>query len=114
MKKISFDGVGAVVATFEAADGVAGGQVVKLTGNGAVGPCSAGDVFAGVALEPRNGMAAVQVGGFCAVTGTGLTVGRAVLAADGKGGLTPAATDAPGVQVLVVSVEADGSAVICL
>ena len=88
MKHISFDGVGAVVATFEAAAGVAGGQVVKLTGNGTVGPC--------------------------AVSGTGLTVGRALLAADGNGGVKAAASGAAGAEVLVVSVEEDGTAVICL
>ena len=114
MKHISFDGVGAVVATFEAAAGVAGGQVVKLTGNGTVGPCEAGDAFAGVALEPWGGMAAVQVTGLCAVSGTGLPVGRALLAADGNGGVKAAAPGSAGAEVLVVSVEEDGTAVICL
>ena len=43
MSKLSFEGIGAVVATFSAGEGVKGGQPVKLTGNGAVGPCSAGE-----------------------------------------------------------------------
>lgn len=128
MKQISFDGIGAVVATFEAAEGVAGGQAVKIGGNGRVEPCSAGDSFAGVALEPRNGLAAVQVKGFCTVTGSGLKTGRARLVADGKGGVKPAGSAvitpgqdgnvtvpaAEGAEVLVVSVETDGTAVICL
>ena len=113
MSKISFDGVGAVVATFLAEEGVKGGQVVKITGNGTVGPCAAGDSFCGVALEPRGGMAAVQVRGFAAVPGsTGLAVGQAALAADGQGGVKLA--ESGGVPALVVSVETDGTAVLCL
>ena len=38
MSKISFEDIGSVVATFLADSGVKGGQVVKLTGNGQVGP----------------------------------------------------------------------------
>lgn len=83
MSKISFEDIGSVVATFLADSGVKGGQVVKLTGNGQVGPCSAGDAFCGVALEPRAGMAAVQVKGFVPVkTADTLTVGWA---APGRG-----------------------------
>ncbi len=129
MSKISFDGIGAVVATFAAGEGVKGGQVVKVSGNGAVAPCSAGDRFCGVALEPRAGAAGVQVAGFVEVTYTGsLNVGRVWLAADGQGGVK-AAENAPvepeeggeviipapaGVSALVVSVESDGTAVLLL
>lgn len=126
MSKCSFDGIGAVVATFTAGQGVKGGQVVKVTGNGQVGPCSAGDLFFGVALEPRCDVAGVQVKGFVTVAGTGLAVGPAVLVADGNGGVKSAAADgdadeastaaapATGVSATVVSVNEDGSAVICL
>ena len=113
MGKVSFEDIGAVVATFAADEGVKGGLVVKLTGNGTVGPCGAGDAFCGVALEPRQGGAAVQVKGFAGVKASGeLSVGWAALAADGAGGVKPAA--AGGVQALVVSVGGDGSAVVCL
>ena len=112
MSKISFEDIGSVVATFLADSGVKGGQVVKLTGNGQVGPCSAGDAFCGVALEPRAGLAAVQVKGFVTVSCTGsLTLGWTALAADGKGGVKAAASG--GVTALVVSASG-GSAVICL
>ena len=123
MSNCSFDGIGAVVATFTADSGVKGGQVVKLTGNGQVGPCTAGDKFCGVALEPRAGIAGVQVRGFATVAGTGLPLGQAVLVADGTGGVKSAAADADddaavgateGVLATVVSVNEDGSAVICL
>lgn len=113
MSKISFEDIGAVAATFEAGEGVQGGQVVKLTGSGTVGPCAAGDKFCGVALEPRKGMAAVQVKGFVTVPCTGtVTVGWASLAADGAGGVKAATTG--GMTVLVVGVGADGTAVLCL
>ena len=92
MSKISFEDIGSVVATFLADSGVKGGQVVKLTGNGQVGPCSAGDAFCGVALEPRAGMAAVQVKGFVPVK----------------------TAESGGVAALVAEVRDDGRAVICL
>lgn len=111
MNNLSFDGIGTVVATFSVDEGVKGGQVVKVTGNGQVGPCSDSDKFCGVALEPRAGIAGVQMKGFVTVTGTDLAVGAATLAADGNGGVKSAAD---GVSATVVSVNEDGSAVICL
>ena len=45
------------------------------------------------------------------VSGTGLSLGAAILAADGVGGVK---TAAEGVSATVVSVNEDGSAVICL
>ena len=111
MSKFSFEDIGAVTATFAAGEGVEGGQVVRMTANGTVGPCAEGDAFCGVALEPRKGAAAVQVKGFVTVSCTGsLTLGRTDLAADGKGGVKAASG---GVTALVVSV-GDGSAVVCL
>lgn len=112
MNNISFDGIGAVVATFSAAEGVKGGQVVKLSGNGQVAPCGDGEAFCGVALEPRSGLAAVQVKGFATVPSTGgLTAGWATLVGDGSGGVKSAEG---GVSALVVSVDTDGTAVVCL
>lgn len=113
MSKISFEDIGAVVATFETEEGVKGGQTVKMTENGTAGPCAAGDRFCGVALEPRNGCGAVQVKGFVTVAASGeLTVGWADLEADGKGGVREA--ESGGVTALVVSVGGDGTAVLCL
>lgn len=113
MNKISFDDIGNMMATFFADDGVEAGQVVKMTANGTVGACTAGDGFCGVAGQPRKGAVAVQVGGFMQVDVTGeVALGRVKLAADGKGGVQ-AADD--GVEALVVQVEqAVGKAVICL
>ena len=64
MSKFSFEEMGAVTVSFAADTGMKGGQVVKVTEDGTVGPCADGDAFCGVALEPRNGAAAVQVKGF--------------------------------------------------
>lgn len=85
---VSFDGVGQVCATFLGKD-IAEGHVVKLTGNGTVGSCEAGDLFCGVALCAKDGACTVQVCGFVTVSysdtapGTGWTA----LCADGKGGV---------------------------
>ena len=127
MSKVSFEDIGAVVATFAVQEGVRGGQVVKVTGNGRVGPCASGDPFCGVALEPRWGCGAVQVKGFATLqTGESLTPGWAELVADGQGGVRAArgavaaaegGSAAPaerGVRLLVVSAETEGSAVVCL
>ena len=110
MNKVSFEEIGAVAATFFAQKEVKAGQVVKMTGNGQVGPCSAGDKFCGVALSNENGCAGVQVKGFCPVAVTGsIDLGWNALAADG-------AEESPsGVECLVVSTDTAGKrAVICL
>lgn len=60
MNKVSFEEIGAVAATFFAQKEVKAGQVVKMTGNGQVGPCSAGDKFCGVACPMRTGAPAYR------------------------------------------------------
>ena len=89
---VCFDGVGQVCATF-LDGGVEAGQVVKITGRGTAGKCSAGDSFYGVALHSRAGACAVQVRGFVTVgySGTVPGFGAAVLCADGTGGVKTAA-----------------------
>jgi len=112
MSKISFEDIGNLMATFYIEEGVQGGQVVKMTGNGTVGPCSAGDLFCGVAGMPRAGIAGVQVGGFVSVPATmPLSVGMVSLVADGKGGVKTG----DGITVLVAEVDTvKNTAVICL
>ena len=109
--KMSFEDIGAVVATCQAGEGVQGGDVVIMTDKAAVGPCADGGKFCGVALQPRCGMAGVQFKGFMKVKSEGaLTVGWAKLVGDGKGGVRAAAD---GVEALVVSA-GENEAVICL
>ena len=62
MSRISFEGIEEVAATFACGEGVKAGQVVKLTGDGTVGPCGDGERFCGVALSAGEGFAAVQLG----------------------------------------------------
>lgn len=113
MSKISFEDIGNLMATFYAQEGVQDGQVVKLTGNGTVGPCQEGDAFCGVAGTPRNGAVGVQVGGFVKVAATmPLDVGKVSLVADGTGGVKAGEN---GTVVLVVDADtAENTAVICL
>ena len=128
MSDFSFEDIGAVVATFQVSGEVKGGQVVKVSASRTVAPCTAGDKFCGVALEPRAGGAAVQVKGFTKVSRTGqMNLGWVELVADGQGGVK--AAEAPsvtvesgavtlpspaGVRALVVSTAEDGTAVLCL
>ena len=114
MSKVSFEDIGAVIATFAAQDSVKPGQVVKIAANGQVGACSAKDAFAGQAQSVRGGFVGVQVKGFLTVSTTGtVNLGRVSLEADGTGGVQAATTG--GVTALVVSVDsAAKTAVICL
>lgn len=114
MSKVSFEDMGAVIATFAAKDDVKPGQMVKITANGEVGACSAKDAFAGQAQSVRGGFAGVQVKGFLTVsTANTVNLGRVNLEADGNGGVQTAATG--GVPALVVGVDAAAkTAVICL
>jgi hypothetical protein len=103
--KVSYEGIGEVVATFRVGAGVQAGQVVKMDDNGKVAGCNVGDRFCGVALAPVQGYGAVQVGGFAAVkySGAAPAVGFVTLAADGQGGVKTDAAN--GAEVLVVAVD---------
>lgn len=104
MAKISFEGIGEAMCTFEAKDGLERGAVCKVTGNGQVGACVAGDKLCGVAAYVDDGLAAVQVRGFAQVAYSGtVAVGWAKLVADGSGGVKTDATN--GVEHLVVQAD---------
>ena len=97
--RVSFEGIGEVMATFYAGEGVKGGQVVKLGGDGEVIPCGAGERFCGLAVSGSDGYAGVQVAGFVTLT------------ADGNGGVKKAGAGDQGQEYLVVSVD-DGYATV--
>ncbi len=103
--ELSFNGFGENAATFTANPGVSAGIPVKMTGNGTVGACNAGDSFCGVTLGVRNGYAAVQLAGYTRLSysGTAPAVGwqNIFAAADGKA--QSAATG--GRQMLVLDVD---------
>ena len=105
MSKISFEGIGEMVATFACAEGVAAGQVVKVTADGTVGACAAGNKICGVTLSAEDGYAAVQLGGLVKVPVSGGSITA------GSGGMK--LDTSAGTEYLVVRVETD-SAVICL
>ncbi len=87
MKQVSFDDIHSVAATFAAQEGVVSGQVVKITANGQVGPCSDNDAFCGVALSGAP-FVGVQVKGFVTVKATGsIALGYTKVCANGQGGV---------------------------
>ena len=112
MKQVSFDDIHSVAATFAAQEGVVSGQVVKITANGQVGPCTANDQFCGVALSGAP-FAGVQVKGFATVKATGsVSLGYVKLVADGTGGVKAGET---GREYLVVETDSTaGTAVLYL
>lgn len=86
--KVSFEGIGEVFATFYN-NGAADGQPVKISGNGEVSPCSAGEKFSGIAVAPGEEYTGVVIGGCITVpySGTAPALGHTALVADGNGGV---------------------------
>lgn len=113
MCKVSFEGIGEMVATFYAQEGVAAGEVVKISGDSTVGACADGDRFCGVAVNVKDGCAGVQVKGFAKVScaDSAVTVGYVKLGADGNGGVKKAAD---GEEYLVISDDGAGNITIAL
>lgn len=89
--KVSYEGIGQWAATF-AGSQACEGEVVKIAGNGTVGPCEAGDGFCGMVLSAgRDGACAVALGGIITAGYSGETapsLGWCILTADGSGGVT--------------------------
>lgn len=99
MAKVSFEGIGEMMVTFLAEEGLTAGPV-KMTGDGKVGPCGDGDAFCGVALEVNDGLALVQLKGFIKVNcGDAVAVGYTKLSANASGGIK---TNESGTAYLVV------------
>lgn len=104
--KVSFAGIGEQAVTFEAQPGTEPGKAVKMIANGTVGPCADGNIPCGIAINVRDGVAAVAVSGYCRVKYSGSTapsLGYTLLAADGAGGIK--AVTSGGRQFLVVDVD---------
>ena len=68
---VSFQGMDELVATFQTASGVTTGDFVTVSGNGTVSTVTSGDAPAGLALNVRNGHAAVQLKGYLEAEYTG-------------------------------------------
>ena len=104
--KVAFQDIGNETATFEVSGTVKPGQAVKLSGNGTVAACAAdGDIPVGVAVQVKNGCAAVQLKGYVRLpAASGLAVGLATISAT-KTGVVQSATT--GRQVIVTDVAND-------
>ena len=120
MSRISFEAIGEAPGSFASREAVKAGQVVKLTGDGAVSPCGDGERFCGVALSAGEGFAAVQLGGLIRVViaivdgaaVTALSEGWNRLLADGSGGVRPDSAETPtGGEYLVVRAESGGAVI---
>ena len=94
-KKVSFEGIGEVAATFYADGAVKAGQTVACSGDSTVKLCAAGSRFCGVAIgNDRGGCVGVQTGGFAQVkcADSTVTVGYVTLTGDGSGGVKKVST----------------------
>ncbi len=105
--EICFDGIGQAVATFQTAEGMETGKAVAMTGSGAVGLGTSGDLPCGVTVgAERGGAVAVQIAGVATVAYSGETaptVGYCALTCDGKGMLAKA--EGSGLTCLVLAVD---------
>lgn len=108
--KVSFDGIGEKVITFEAQEGVKEGTMVKLAAAGTVGACAAaGDVPVGVARQVRDGICAVQTEGYMKMPcTTDMTVGFGLLSGDKDKKLVAGTSGRPGFVV-----DVDSAAGVC-
>lgn len=108
---ISFNAIGEAHVSFSAAESAEAGKVCKLTANGTVGACAAGESFCGVVTDVRAGVAAVKMAGYTELpySGTAPSVGYQTLAADSAGGVKTVTTG--GRSLLVVQVDSANSTV---
>ena len=109
--KLSYEGIGQWAATF-AANNVVEGELVKVSANGTVAACAAGDDFCGMVLSVGRGgdACAVALGGLVTAGYTDAvpTLGWETLSADGTGGVQ---VDEGGRSHLVVDVDTDAETV---
>jgi len=80
---VSFNGFNENTATFTVSEEIAAGTPVKMSGNGEVKACAAGDSFIGFAIDCDGKYASVQLSGTVTVayTGSAPECGYATLAA---------------------------------
>lgn len=100
---LSFEGIGGLWVGFYCPTETAEGAPVKISGEGTVAPCSAGDPIDGMVLAWSDNFATVQVKGFVTLSVSDdedLTVGHTTLSGDGDGGIV---YDEGGLSYLVVS-----------
>ena len=102
--KISLNGFNNKTATFAAASGLEKGAIVSLSANLTVDEAAEDDAFCGICSDVRDGYASVILEGYVKVgySSTAPSLGYAILAADGDGGVAEAEA---GRTCLVVEVD---------
>ena len=109
--KLSYEGIGQWAATFACTE-AAEGELVKISGSGAVAACGDGDDFCGMVLSVSRGgdACSVALGGMVTAgyTGEAPALGWTGLAADGTGGVKPSEN---GREFLVVDVDTSAKTV---
>jgi predicted RecA/RadA family phage recombinase len=102
--KVSFEGIGEQVLSFNKASGVSKGSLVKLSTNATVAACAAGNKFAGVCVNVSCSFAEVKTAGYVelAYTGDAPSVGYAALVAAAADKVK---ADSSGREYLVIKVD---------
>lgn len=107
--KVSFEGIGEVLATFYTTGKVEVGKIVTVKQANTVGTCTAGEGFCGVVVSVKDGCAAVQTDGVmqASCTDSAVKPGVMELTADGKGGVKKGGDYDAWVTATVINVEND-------
>lgn len=93
MDNIKFTGYLENVLTFECESTVKADDLVNITASGKVGKATDGGAFIGRCVSQKNGIAAVQLGGYIETAKSGTVgVGFQKLVADANGGVKTAST----------------------
>lgn len=112
-KNLSYDGIGAVVASFFVEESVAVGAVVAMAEECSVAIAKQGVGFIGVVFDCDCPLASVQVGGFVTVKSEeSLPIGAVSLCGDGLGGVQLADLDCvDSVSAFVVSTSTESATI---
>lgn len=107
--KVSFEGIGELIATFYN-NGAENGYPVKLSAGGEVTSCASGERFMGIAVAPGGEYTGVVIGGCVTLpySGAAPAVGHSKLSADGSGGVK---ADSAGTEYVVLDVDTIGKTV---
>lgn len=101
---VRFDGYNENTLTFECGGDVKVGSLVRMSGNGVVSECAAGEDFCGVCRAVRDGYACVQLSGYAEIAcADGMNVGRVTMSA--SDGTTIKPDTAGGTSRLVLTVD---------
>lgn len=95
MNNLSYEGIGAIVATFNCKRELKVAHVVSMNGPKTMDKCHNGECFDGVVFDWEPKIVAVQVRGFAKVKtneSEWFSMGRNLLVADGEGGVRQAQT----------------------